>query len=280
MGPERTHSRSASAQAQLARCDVIVAAALDLAAATGVRIQARAVTHPQFVADAAADLRNFPRDCWSGQGDYGRAVPSDDRQTMVALDLEGVLVPEIWIAIAEHTGIDELRRTTRDEPDYDRLMGGRVELLERHDLTMSLIADVIASLQPLDGAAEFLHALRSRTQVVILSDTFEQFAAPLMAQLEWPTLLCHRLVVADDRVIGYRLRLADHKRLAVEAIRSLNYRVAAAGDSYNDTAMLQAADTGVLFRAPDHVIEEFPQFPALFAYDELLTALTTEPMPG
>ena len=219
-------------------------------------------------------IEKLPRDRWRGEGDYGRAVPSDDRQTMVALDLEGVLVPEIWIAVAEHTGIDELRRTTRDEPDYDRLMGGRLELLERHGLTMSLIADVIASLQPLDGAAEFLHALRSRTQVVILSDTFEQFAAPLMAQLEWPTLLCHRLVVADDRVTGYRLRLADHKRLAVEAIRSLNYRVAAAGDSYNDTAMLQSADTGVLFRAPDHVIEEFPQFPALCSYDELLTALT------
>lgn len=200
---------------------------------------------------------------------------SDDRQqTVVTLDLEGVLVPEIWIAVAERTGIDALRRTTRDEPDYDVLMRSRIELLERHGLTMSLITEVIGGLGPLPGARDFLDELRSRTQVVILSDTFEQFARPLMAQLGWPTLLCHRLVVTDDRIVGYRLRQADQKRHAVEAFRSLNYRVLSAGDSYNDTAMLIAADAGFLFRAPPNVIAEFPQFPALESYDDLLAGFT------
>ncbi len=199
---------------------------------------------------------------------------SDDlRQTVVTLDLEGVLVPEIWIAVAERTGIDALRRTTRDEPDYDRLMRYRIDLLERHGLTMSLVADVIAGLEPLPGAREFLDELRSRTQVVILSDTFEQFGRPLMAQLGWPTLLCHRLVVAEDRIVGYRLRQHDQKRRAVEAFRSLNYQVLSAGDSYNDTAMLAAADAGFLFRAPANVIAEFPQFPALESYDDLLATI-------
>ena len=196
------------------------------------------------------------------------------QQSIVTLDLEGVLVPEIWIAVAERTGIEELRRTTRDEPDYDKLMGYRIDLLERHGLTMSLIADVIAGLAPLDGARAFVDELRTRTQLIILSDTFEQFGAPLMAQLGFPTLFCHRLVVADDRIIGYRLRQADQKRHAVEAFRGLNYRVVAAGDSYNDTAMLGAAHAGFLFHAPPNVIAEFPQYPALDTYDELLAAIT------
>ena len=197
----------------------------------------------------------------------GEGPPS--QQTIVTLDLEGVLVPEIWIAVAERTGIDALRRTTRDEPDYDKLMRYRVELLERHGLTMSLIADVIAGLAPLDGARQFLDDLRARTQVVLLSDTFEQFGRPLMAQLGWPTLLCHQLVVADDRIVDYRLRMPDQKRHAVVALRALNYRVVAAGDSYNDTAMLAAADAGFLFRAPESVRAEFPQFPAIDSYDDL-----------
>ncbi len=197
-------------------------------------------------------------------------------QTVVTLDLEGVLVPEIWIAVAERTGIDALRRTTRDEPDYDALMRYRIDLLQRHGLTMSLIADVIGGLGPMPGAREFLDALRARTQVIILSDTFEQFGRPLMAQLGWPTLLCHRLVVEEDRIVDYRLRLPDQKRRAVEALRGLNFRVVSAGDSYNDTAMLAAADTGFLFRAPPNVIAEFPQFPAIDSFDELFARLTGE----
>ncbi len=183
-------------------------------------------------------------------------------------------MPEIWIAVAEHTGIEKLRRTTRDEPDYDALMKYRLDLLAEHGLTMSLIAGVIAGLSPLDGAKVFLDALRSRTQVIILSDTFEQFAQPLMRQLGWPVILCHRLVVHDGRIVDYRLRQADQKRRSVEAFHSLNYRVIAAGDSYNDTAMLTEADAGLLFRAPGNVIAEFPQFPALESYDDLLAAIT------
>lgn len=209
----------------------------------------------------------------------GETPPPMDRaalQTVVTLDLEGVLVPEIWIAVAERTGIDALRRTTRDEPDYDALMRYRIDLLQRHGLTMSLIADVIGGLGPMPGAREFLDALRARTQVIILSDTFEQFGRPLMAQLGWPTLLCHRLVVEDDRIVDYRLRLPDQKRRAVEALRGLNFRVVSAGDSYNDTAMLAAADAGFLFRAPPNVIAEFPQFPAIDSFDELFARLTGE----
>lgn len=194
---------------------------------------------------------------------------SDARPTMITLDLEGVLVPEIWIAVAERTGIDELRRTTRDEPDYDVLMKYRLALLGEHGLTLSLIQDVIAGLEPLDGARDFLDDLRSRTQVVLLSDTFEQFARPLMRQLGWPAILCHRLVVENDRIVDYRLRQADQKRRSVEAFHSLGYRVIAAGDSYNDTSMLLEADCGFLFHAPDNVIAEFPQFPAIDTYDEL-----------
>ena len=196
------------------------------------------------------------------------------QQTIVTLDLEGVLVPEIWIAVAERTGIPELRRTTRDEPDYDVLMKGRLEILDRHGLTMSLIADVIGGLSPMEGAREFLDELRSRTQVVILSDTFEQFGAPLMRHLGMPTILCHQLVVHDDRIVDYRLRMPDQKRHAVNAFRSLNYRVVAAGDSYNDSAMLGAANAGFWFHAPDSITAQFPQFPATHTYHELLAAIT------
>jgi phosphoserine/homoserine phosphotransferase len=189
---------------------------------------------------------------------------------LVTLDMEGVLTPEIWIAVAEKTGIPELRLTTRDVPDYDVLMRGRLGLLETHRLKLSDIQAVIATLRPLDGALAFLDALRSFTQVIILSDTFEQFAQPLLCQLGWPTLLCHRLVVENDRIVDYRLRLREQKQGAVSALRGLNYRVIAAGDSYNDTAMLQAADVGFLFRAPANVRAEFPQFHATDRYDELL----------
>jgi len=198
------------------------------------------------------------------------ALARSATQTIVTLDLEGVLVPEIWIAVAETTGIKELRRTTRDEPDYDVLMRGRLEILDAHGLTMSAIEEVIATLSPLDGAREFLDELRSITQVVILSDTFEQFGRPLMRHLGMPTLVCHRLVVENDRIVDYELRLDDQKRRAVEAFQALNYRVIAAGDSYNDTAMLGTAEHGFLFHAPDNVKREFPHFPALDSYGDLL----------
>ena len=198
----------------------------------------------------------------------------DSRQTIVTLDLEGVLVPEIWIAVAEWTGIDALRRTTRDEPEYDVLMQYRLAVLVEHGLTSSLISDVIAGLEPMPGARAFLDQLRSLTQVVILSDTFEQFAAPLMVHLGMPTVFCHRLVVENDRIVDYRLRQRDHKRRAVEAFHGLNYRVIAAGDSYNDTSMLGAADFGLLFKSPANVRAEFPQFPAVDECDELLGLIT------
>ncbi len=195
---------------------------------------------------------------------------------MVTLDLEGVLIPEIWIAVAERTGIPELRRTTRDEPDYDILMKGRLAILEEAGLSMTMIAEVISGLPPLEGACEFLRALRKRAQVVILSDTFEQFAEALRAQIDLPTILCHRLVVADDRVVDYTLRMPDPKRKAVAAFRALNYRVVAAGDSYNDRTMLAEADAGFWFRAPAAIAAEFPQFPATDSYDALLKAITAE----
>ena len=203
------------------------------------------------------------------------AIAKHAEQTMVTLDLEGVLVPEIWIAVAEATGIEELRRTTRDEPNYDLLMRQRLALLAKHNLTMSAIAQVISTLHPLPGAKDFLDALRERTQVIILSDTFEQFGLPFMRQLGMPTLLCHRLIVENDRIVDFELRQVDQKRHAVEAFKALNYRVAAAGDSYNDTAMLASADAGFLFHAPDNVIAEFPQFPSLSSFSELLEHLST-----
>ncbi len=192
------------------------------------------------------------------------------KQTIVTLNMEGVLTPEIWIAVAEKTGIEALRRTTRDEPDYDTLMRYRLEILDRHGLTLSQIQEVIGSLEPLPGARAFLDELRSFTQLLILSDTFEQFAAPFMRQLGMPTLLCHRLVVENDRIVDYKLRLPEQKRAAVAAFRNLNYRVIAAGDSFNDTSMLIEADAGFLFHAPDNVRRLFPQFTAVDEYDDLM----------
>jgi phosphoserine/homoserine phosphotransferase len=186
---------------------------------------------------------------------------------IVCLDLEGVLVPEIWIAFSERTGIAELRRTTRDEPDYDKLMRFRLELLRRHGLKLADIQAVIAGMGPEPGAKAFLDALRERYQVVILSDTFYEFAMPLMAQLGMPTLFCHRLETdAEGFVAAYHLRQPDQKRQAVRAFQGLNFRCIAAGDSYNDTAMLGAAEAGILFRPPDNVIREFPRFPVTRDY--------------
>ncbi len=193
---------------------------------------------------------------------------------LVCLDLEGVLVPEIWIAFSERTGIPELRRTTRDEPDYDRLMRYRIDLLRRHRLGLPDIQAVIRGMGPLPGAKAFLDELRRRYQVVILSDTFYEFAMPLMEQLGLPTLFCHRLETdADGFVTGYRLRLAEGKRAAVRALKALNFRVTAAGDSYNDTAMLLEADAGILFRPPQNVVDEFPQLPVVRDYDALMAAI-------
>lgn len=188
---------------------------------------------------------------------------------LACLDLEGVLVPEIWINVAERTGIEALRLTTRDIPDYDQLMRRRLGLLDQHGLKLSDIQRVIADMGPVEGAREFLEWLRERFQVVILSDTFYEFAVPLMRQLGWPTLFCHRLEVVDDRVVNYVLRQADGKRRAVRAFHSLDFRVIAAGDSYNDTAMLAEAETGILFRPPQNVIDEFPQFPVARTFEEL-----------
>jgi phosphoserine/homoserine phosphotransferase len=195
---------------------------------------------------------------------------------VACLDLEGVLVPEIWINVAAKTGIDALRRTTRDEPDYDKLMRGRLEILDRHHLTLRDIQDVIATIRPLDGAPEFLDWLRGEASVIILSDTFSEFAKPLMAQLGYPCLFCHSLEVEGDRgrIRGYTLRIDDGKRKAVTALKELRFRVVAAGDSYNDTTMLAEAHAGILFRPPDNVIRDFPQFPVTRGYDELRAAFS------
>ena len=199
------------------------------------------------------------------------------QQTIVTLDLEGVLVPEIWIAFAEKTGIEQLKLTTRDIPDYDELMTGRLAILNEHGLKLADIQEVIGTLALLEGAKAFLDELRSITQVVILSDTFLEFAKPLMEQLAWPTIFCHDLEIdAEGRVANYRLRQPDQKRKAVAAFRSLNYRVIAAGDSYNDTTMLGEADTGFLFRSPDNVKAEFPQFKSAEEYDELMGLIRSE----
>lgn len=189
---------------------------------------------------------------------------------IACLDLEGVLVPEIWIEFAKATGIEELKATTRDIPDYDVLMKQRIRILEEHKLGLKEIQDVIATLKPLEGAVEFVDWLRERFQVIILSDTFYEFSQPLMRQLGFPTLLCHRLNV-DERgmVVGYTLRQKDPKRQSVLALKTLYYRVIAAGDSYNDTTMLGEADQGILFHAPQNVIEQFPQFPAVHTYEDL-----------
>ena len=192
---------------------------------------------------------------------------------LACLDLEGVLVPEIWIAFAERTGIAELRATTRDIPDYDVLMKQRLRLLDHHGLKIQDIQEVIATLEPLPGAIEFVDWMRERFQVIILSDTFYEFSQPLMRQLHWPTLFCHRLVIDDaGRVVDYTLRQKDPKRASVQALHSLNYRVLAAGDSYNDTTMLAEADVGFLIHAPQNVIDEFPQFKSVDTLDELKRA--------
>jgi len=193
---------------------------------------------------------------------------------IVCLDLEGVLVPEIWINVAEATGIEALRITTRDEPDYDKLMRNRIAILEQHGLRLRDIQTVIRKMGPLEGAREFLAWLRGQHQVIILSDTFYEFAAPLMEQLGHPTLFCHSLVVdADDKVRDYRLRIQDGKRKAVMTLKLLNFGVVAAGDSYNDTSMLGEADAGILFCPPDNVAREFPQFPVTRDYAELRAAI-------
>jgi len=189
---------------------------------------------------------------------------------LACLDLEGVLVPEIWIKFAERTGIEELRATTRDIPDYDVLMKQRLAILDQHNLKIDDIQTVIAGLSPLPGAIEFINWLRERFQVIILSDTFYEFSEPLMRQLGWPTLFCHRLITDDSgAVVDYKLRQKDPKRASVKAFHSLNYKVIAAGDSYNDTTMLSEADVGILFHAPQNVIDEFPQFTAVQEFHEL-----------
>ena len=192
---------------------------------------------------------------------------------LACLDLEGVLIPEIWIEFANRTGIEELRATTRDIPDYDTLMKQRLRLLDENKLGLPDIQEVIAGMSPLDGAADFLDWLRERFQVLILSDTFYEFAQPLMRQLGFPTLFCHRLKVDQSgRVVDYELRQKDPKRQSVIALHSLNYRIIAAGDSYNDTSMLIEADAGILFKAPQRVIDEFPQFPVVNSFQELKQA--------
>jgi len=189
---------------------------------------------------------------------------------IAALDLEGVLIPEIWIGFAEKTGIKELRATTRDIPDYDELMQKRLQLLKDNNLGLSDIQEVIGAMTPMDGAIEFVNWLKKRFQVIILSDTFYEFSEPLMRQLHYPTLFCHRLIVDELGVItGYKLRQKDPKRQCVKAFHKLNFRVIASGDSYNDTTMLSEADAGILFRAPENVISEFPQYPAVHNYEEL-----------
>lgn len=191
-------------------------------------------------------------------------------QTIVTLDLEGVLVPEIWIAVAEKTGIPSLRLTTRDIADYDELMRMRLKILEENKLRLQDIQSVIGTLSPLEGAKKFLTELRSLTQVIILSDTFEEFAKPLMQQLDWPTIFCHRLEVQDGKVVNYHLRQQDQKRKSVRALRDLSYKVIAAGDSFNDTTMLAEANVGFLFHAPATIQKAFPQFKALETYPDLL----------
>ena len=195
--------------------------------------------------------------------------------TIATLDLEGVLIPEIWIAFAEASGIPELRITTRDEPDYDKLMKYRLDILDRRGIRLDDISKIISTLEPLDGAREFMQWLRSRTRVVILSDTFEQFAAPLMAKLDYPSLFCHELVIAPDgRVADYKLRMGDQKRKAVEAFKSLNFKVVSTGDWYNDLSMLRAADRAVLYRPTERFAAENSDLPVATNYAELKAAFS------
>jgi phosphoserine/homoserine phosphotransferase len=192
---------------------------------------------------------------------------------LACLDLEGVLVPEIWIAFAEQTGIEELRLTTRDIPDYDELMRGRLKILDKNNFKLADIQQVIQKIKPLEGAYDFLVWLKSEFQVIILSDTFYQFAGPLMAQLDYPTLFCHELILDNEgRISNYKLRQADGKTKAVKALQSLNFQVIAAGDSYNDTGMLKQAEAGIFFRPPESITSEFPQFPVTHKYEEMKEA--------
>ena len=193
---------------------------------------------------------------------------------LVCFDMEGVLTPEIWISVAEKTGIPELRRTTRDEPDYDKLMRGRLEILRRHNLKLADIQAVIAALDPLPGALEFLNEIRSRVPVILLSDTFYPFAGPLVQKLAQPVLFCHTLDIdAGGMIADYRLRLPDQKRLSVRALTGLNFRVTAVGDSYNDVGMLNEASQGIFFRPPAQIAKELPQFPVTQTYAELADKL-------
>ena len=189
---------------------------------------------------------------------------------VICLDLEGVLLPEIWKGVANKTGIKELELTTRNIPDYNELMSNRLRIMNQNQLDLSVLQEVVSQLEPLAGAKDFLDWLRTEFQVVILSDTFYEFAKPLIAQLGWPTLFCHHLEVENDnKISGYRLRMEDHKRMAVQSLQELNFNVKAAGDSYNDISMLKAADEGYLFNAPSSIIREFPEFPTFSNYDEL-----------
>ena len=215
-------------------------------------------------------MRNIPEIVRVARSCFGIARFKGGFVEIACLDLEGVLIPEIWIAFAEKTGIEALKRTTRDEPDYDVLMRYRLDILDRHGLGLNEIQEVIATLSPLEGAKEFVDWLRERFQVVILSDTFYEFAQPLMRQLGFPALLCHKLETDQDgRVVNYHLRQANPKRQAIVGFKSMYYRTIAAGDSYNDTTMLAEADAGILFHAPQNVIEQFPQFPAVHTFEAL-----------
>ncbi len=199
---------------------------------------------------------------------------------VLCLDLEGVLVPEIWQAVARRTGIAALNKTTRDIPVYDDLMRSRLAILDEHRLRLGTIEDVIGGLDPFPGAVGFMAWAQERFQVAVLSDTFYEFGMPLMAKLGYPLLLCHRLVVQDDRVVGYRLRQQDPKRQAVRAFHAMNYRVVAAGDSFNDVGMLEEADAGLFFDAPPGVLAQYPAFKAVSGYDELKAALQPLAEPG
>ncbi|MCR4960823.1 MAG: bifunctional phosphoserine phosphatase/homoserine phosphotransferase ThrH [Lachnospiraceae bacterium] len=193
---------------------------------------------------------------------------------IVCLDMEGVLVPEIWIAFAQATGIPELRRTTRDEPDYDKLMKYRIGILKEHGLGLKEIQDTIATIDPFEGAREFLDELRSLTQVIILSDTFSQFATPLMKKLGWPTIFCNTLEVADNgEITGFKMRCEKSKLTTVKALQSIGYETIASGDSFNDLGMIQASKAGFLFRSTEQIKKDYPQYPAFETYDELLAAI-------
>lgn len=192
---------------------------------------------------------------------------------IVCLDMEGVLVPEIWIAFAEVTGIPEFKRTTRDEPDYDKLMKYRIDLLEKHGLGLKEIQDVIEKIEPMEGAREFLDELRELTQVIILSDTFTQFAKPLMKKLGWPTLFCNELEITDGKVTGYKMRCPESKKTTVKALQSCGFDTIASGDSFNDLGMIKESKAGFLFKTTDQLKNDYPEYPAYETYDELLKAI-------